>query len=244
MRYAIISDIHANLEALQAVLDDIDKNKIDEVLCLGDIVGYGANPNECVELVSERCRVCIKGNHDAAALDILSTLQFNINAKIAIEWTVKELKTKNLNFLSALPVHETINDITLVHSTPYEPGMWYYISSLEEAAFNFKHFSTPVCFTGHTHLPMIVEMDSSGDTYLNKKKEVAIENNAGSRILVNVGSVGQPRDRNPKSSYGIFDSEKNHFHYRRVAYDIEKTQAKMRKIKMPEFLINRLSEGR
>ncbi|KMQ50992.1 metallophosphoesterase [Chitinispirillum alkaliphilum] len=224
---------------------DIDSCDIDQVFCLGDIVGYGANPNECVEMVMERCSVTIRGNHDAAALDVLSAQQFNINAKIAIEWTAKELKSKNKKFLQSLPVLEDINDtLTLVHSTPYEPDTWHYISSLEEAAFNFQFFLTPVCFMGHTHMPAIVVMDRDGEIFVHQDKEIEFDKNTGTRLLVNVGSVGQSRDRNPKACYGVFDTENGLFYFRRVEYNIEKTQSKMRRARMPDFLVHRIAEGR
>ncbi len=244
MRFAFISDIHANLEALEAVLDDIGTQNIDEVICLGDIVGYGANPNECCELISSRAPVTLLGNHDAAAVDQLSTQHFNIHAKIAIEWTSKNLKKENQAFLDALPFKATKPSMTLVHATPYEPNMWYYITSLEEAAFNCQFFDTQLCFVGHTHIPIVIVLDKDKELYVHQDSSIHLDEVEGGRLLINVGSVGQPRDRNPKSCYGIFDNDTGEFIYRRVAYDIDKTQAKMKKIKMPEFLITRLQDGR
>jgi predicted phosphodiesterase len=244
MRYAFISDIHANLEALEAVFDDIESQNIDEVVCLGDIVGYGANPNECVDLVKKKCPTILLGNHDAAAVELLSTQHFNIHAKIAIEWTEQNLRKDVKNTLSELPLRSTNDQVTLVHATPYEPNMWYYITSLEEAAFNFQFFDTPVCMVGHTHIPIIIVLDEQKELYVHQDVSIRMNDIPGARLLINVGSVGQPRDRNPKSCYGIFDSETTGFSYRRVLYNIEKTQHKMKKIKMPEFLITRLEDGR
>ena len=244
MRFAFISDIHANLEALEAAFEDIACQNIDEVICLGDIVGYGANPNECCDLVKKNCPVTLLGNHDAAAVDQLSTQHFNIHAKIAIEWTSQNLKKESEVFLSALPLRATKPSMTLVHSTPYEPNMWYYITSLEEAAFNYQFFDTQLCLVGHTHIPIIIVLDKEKELYVHQDSVVHLDDIKESRLLINVGSVGQPRDRNPKSCYGIFDSDAGEFSYRRVSYNIEKTQAKMKKIKMPEFLINRLQDGR
>ena len=244
MRYAFISDIHANLEALEAVLEDIETQNINDTICLGDIVGYGANPNECVDLVRKRCSVVLLGNHDAAAVELLSTQHFNIHAKIAIEWTTQTLRRETKNYLTELPMKETVDPITLVHATPYEPNMWYYITSLEEAAFNFQFFETRVCMVGHTHIPIIIVLDSQKELYVHQDMGIRLGDVDGARLLINVGSVGQPRDRNPKSCYGIFDSESGEFSYRRVAYNIDKTQQKMKKIKMPEFLISRLEDGR
>lgn len=244
MRFAFISDIHANLEALEAVFEDIEGQNIDEVICLGDIVGYGANPNECSDLISSRCPITLLGNHDAAAVDQLSTQHFNIHAKIAIEWTSQNLKKDTKLFLSSLPFKATKPLMTLVHATPYEPNMWYYITSLEEAAFNFQFFDTQLCLVGHTHIPIIIVLDKNKELYVHQDTSIHLNDAQESRLLINVGSVGQPRDRNPKSCYSIFDSDTGVFCYRRVAYNIEKTQAKMKKIKMPEFLISRLEDGR
>ena len=206
MRFAFISDIHANLEALEAVLTDIKGQRIDEVICLGDIVGYGANPNECIELVKKYCPVTLLGNHDAAAVDLLSTQHFNIHAKIAIVWTEQNLKKENRSYLSALQLKSTKDSLTLVHATPYEPNMWYYITSLEEAAFNFQFFDTQICLVGHTHIPIIIILDKDKELYVHQDTHVKMGELEGARYLINVGSVGQPRDRNPKTCYGILDT--------------------------------------
>ena len=244
MRIAIISDIHANLEALEAVLADIETQNIDDVLCLGDVVGYGVNPNECVEKVRERCPMVLLGNHDAAAVGMLSTHHFNIHAKIAIEWTSDNLDKGARAYLQALPLRKVLHGSTFVHATPYEPNMWYYITSLEEAAFNFQFFDTPACYIGHTHIPIIIVLDKEKELYVHQDGAISFGERKECRFLINVGSVGQPRDRNPNACYGILDLEKNAFEHRRVAYDLAKTQAKMRKEKMPEFLVMRLQDGR
>lgn len=244
MRFAFISDIHANLEALEAVFADIERQEVDEVICLGDIVGYGANPNECAELVRQKCAYILLGNHDAAAVNLLATHHFNSHAKIAIEWTAANLKNDIRSFLLSLPLVLTRETLTLVHSTPYEPNMWYYITSLEEAAFNFQYFDTQICLVGHTHIPIIIVLDAKKEVYVHQASQVSLHGLEESKLLINVGSVGQPRDRNPDSCYAILDTTLGDFFYRRVPYNIEKTQAKMKKIKMPEFLVNRLIEGR
>jgi predicted phosphodiesterase len=244
MKIALISDIHANAEALEAVLADIKTQKVDEILCLGDIVGYGANPNECIELVKKSCSLVLLGNHDAAAVGMLSTQHFNIHAKIAIEWTTENLKNSCLAWLKTLPLKENKFSHTLVHATPYEPNMWYYITSLEEAAFNFQFFETAFCLVGHTHIPIIIVLEHEKEVYLHQGETLDYSGLDNVRFLINVGSVGQPRDRNSKSCYGIIDSDAKTFTYHRVEYDVQKAQAKMRKIKMPEFLITRLEEGR
>jgi predicted phosphodiesterase len=243
MRFAFISDIHANLEALEAVLADIDKKETDEILCLGDVVGYGANPNECAEIIAKRCKSVLLGNHDAVATNLLTTQHFNVHAKIAIEWTTQTLTQSNKTFLAALPVSKTTDLITMAHSTPYEPGMWYYITSLEEAAYNFQFFDTKICLVGHTHIPMIIVLDGE-EIYVHPEKQISYNEREDRRLLINIGSVGQPRDRIPDSSYGILDTDEKTFTLYRIPYDILKAQSKMKKIKMPDFLINRLAEGR
>lgn len=244
MRTAIISDIHANLDALETVLTDIESKDIDEIVCLGDVVGYGPNPNECITIIKDRCPITLLGNHDAAAMDILSTQNFNINAKIAIEWTERQLSEESRQFLSGLPITKIEGDKTYVHATPYEPRMWYYITSVEEAAFNFQFFSTRFCFVGHTHIPIIISQDSTKKIDVSQETFFDFNKTGETRFLINVGSVGQPRDRNPHSSYGIFDSEANTFILNRVAYDIKKCQEKMANNKLPDFLIKRLAEGK
>jgi predicted phosphodiesterase len=244
MKLAVISDIHANSEALEAVLSDIAAQGVDEILCLGDIVGYGANPNECIDLVKKSCSLILLGNHDAAAVDLLSTQHFNIHAKIAIEWTMGNLTAASYAYLKTLSLKETRLSHTFVHATPYEPNMWYYITSLEEAAFNFQFFDTNFCFVGHTHIPIIIVLEDEKEVYVHQGETLNYGQLENVRFLINVGSVGQPRDRNPNSCYGVLDSDAKTYTYHRVKYDVQKAQAKMRKIKMPEFLITRLVEGR
>ena len=244
MRIAIISDIHANYEALEAILSDSKDQKVEDIVCLGDIVGYGANPNECIELVRKNCPLCILGNHDAAAVGLLSTDHFNVHAKIAIDWTVDNLTESAQSFLRSFPLKKNRTGSTFVHATPYEPNMWYYITSLEEAAFNFQFFDTTFCFVGHTHIPIIIVLEKEKEVYVHQGTSIDWADRKQARFLINTGSVGQPRDRNPKSCYGILDSETQTFSLRRVEYDIVKAQNKMRKIKMPDFLITRLKDGR
>jgi diadenosine tetraphosphatase ApaH/serine/threonine PP2A family protein phosphatase len=244
MRRAFVSDIHANLEALEAVLEDIEKQVVDEIICLGDIVGYGAEPNECTEIIKKRSAIVLLGNHDAASVRLLETNLFNNFAQAAIDWTERMLRKAHRTYLLSLPLTATRELFTLVHATPYEPDMWYYITSLEEAAFNFRHFETEVCLVGHTHIPMIVVLDGGKRVYTHQAGHINLRETPGTRFLINVGSVGQPRDRIAKSCYGVFDDATGEFFFRRVAYDIPKTQARMRKAKLPEFLITRLTEGR
>ncbi len=244
MRTAIISDIHANLEALTAVLEDIELQNVDEIVCLGDIVGYGPNPNQCIDLINKKCSVILVGNHDAAVLDLLSTQNFNVNAKIAIEWTEKQLTAESREFLKNFPISKVDGNKTYVHATPYEPKMWYYITSIEEARFNFQFFDTIYCFVGHTHIPVTISLNNANKIDVSHEQQINFNKFENTRFLINVGSVGQPRDRNSKSCYGIIDTESNIFLLRRVEYNIQKCQSKMKKNKLPEFLIKRLAEGK
>ena len=190
MKIALISDIHANIEALEAVLADIETRKVDEILCLGDIVGYGANPNECIDLVRKTCSLVLLGNHDAAAVGMLSTQHFNIHAKIAIEWTSDNLKKSGHDYLLTLPLKENRYSHTFVHATPYEPNMWYYITSLEEAAFNFQFFETSFCFVGHTHIPIIIVLEQEKEVYVHPGESLEYGALANVRFLINVGKRG------------------------------------------------------
>ncbi len=242
MRILIISDIHANLVAFETVLQDA-KNDWEYVWCLGDVVGYGPDPNECVELLRTMPHLCLAGNHDWAALGRLDIRTFNPDARKAVTWTQETLKPENTQYLEDLPTTFVIDQFTLAHGSPREP-VWEYILEPLIAALNFPHFETPYCLVGHTHQPVIYElMSDNGDTrpvpptyrhprYLN-----------GHRQIINPGSVGQPRDANPDAAYGILDVETNVFEHRRVPYNVAEVQRRMRKHDMPERLIARLEHG-
>ncbi len=242
MRYGIISDIHGNLEALGAVLEEIQKHKIDQLICLGDIVGYGANPNECIELVRQNCQVVLAGNHDYAALKKVDTSNFNNYAQDAIGWTIGNLKPESNAFLETLKVFHKVDQVYFVHSTPMDPTEWNYILSTFDAYQSFQEFQEQICFIGHSHVPIIF-MNRQRHRYdILEKKELHIDQK--NRYIINVGSVGQPRDLDSRAAYGIFDDELRTFTLYRVEYDIEKTQAKMRAAGLPEFLIVRLQLGK
>jgi len=155
---AIISDIHANIEALESVLTDIKRQKADEIICLGRYCRLWRHPNECIDLVKKSCSLIILGNHDAAAIGLLSTDHFNVHAKIAIDWTAENLSPDSQSFYGRFRSGNKYSH-AFVHATPYEPNMWYYITSLEEAAFNFQFFETVFCFVGHTHIPIIIVLE-------------------------------------------------------------------------------------
>ena len=242
MRILIISDIHANFTAFETVLKDAE-GEWDFVWCLGDVVGYGPDPNECVEKLKTLPHLCLAGNHDWAALGRLDVRTFNPDARRAVEWTQETLTPENTKFLEALPVTFVIGDYTLVHASPREP-VWEYILEPLIAALNFPHFETPYCFVGHTHQPVIYTMvDENGDTHSASPQYRQPHNLNGKRQIINPGSIGQPRDQNPDSAYGILDIATGVFEHRRISYDIKSVQARMRDNKMPDRLITRLEHG-
>lgn len=243
MKYGIFSDIHGNLEALQRVMESMNRLGVERKVCLGDIVGYGPFPNECVELVKEESDIVILGNHDSVAVGRESSEDWNnYNAQRAIEWTAKTLNAGNAEYLKKLPYMVSEEPLCFVHASPWEPEQWRYVSSLDDAVDAFSFFNEKVCFIGHTHWPIIVIME--GEQSFHVSETLFHTWKPGQRLLVNDGSVGQPRDRNPLASWCLFDTDKMTVEIVRVAYDISKTQAAMRKLGLADFLINRLSEGR
>ena len=246
MLYGIFSDIHCNLPALEAVLRSMESRKVERRVCLGDIVGYGASPNECADIVKRHSDVCLLGNHDNVALKREGYSSFNVYAKAAMEWTFKVLSNSTENYLKSLPYTAQEEHFTFVHSSPMSPADWHYVADLDGALEAFSYFKTPYCFIGHTHNPVLVAINgkdpysevpiiSDGPLYRPKKSE---------KMLVNVGSVGQPRDRDWRASWCLVDSECNWVEFVRVEYDLAKTQNMMRKENMPIFLIERLALGR
>ena len=241
MKYAIISDIHGNLEALESVLDDIERRKVDSILCLGDIIGYGPNPNECVELIKSKAKIILAGNHDYAPLGKIDISYFNPWARSAIEWTRGELSEESVEFLLSLPLKAEIDGFTIVHATPYHPQEWNYIITIGDAIKNFPEFKNQICFIGHSHVPMIISLSENDDCRVVKDNPLSAKENI--RYIINVGSVGQPRDLNPHASFGLFDDEEMLYELCRVEYDLQKTQHKIRESELPEFLAERLEVG-
>jgi predicted phosphodiesterase len=241
MRYAVISDIHSNLEALRAVKKEIVKQDVDKIIFLGDIVGYGPDPNECIEAIKDLSDILIAGNHDFGAVGMTDIGTFNTLALTAIGWTIGLLTNENKRFLKQLPLSSTIKDenIFLVHSTPREPERWHYLLDSRDAGINFKHFNEKVCFLGHSHRPAIMELAPDGTITVYKESSGIKE---GCRYIVNVGSVGQPRDGNPDAAYVIYDTDS--VEIKRVSYDIVLTQKRMREAGLPSLLIKRLEFGR
>jgi predicted phosphodiesterase len=242
MKIAFISDIHSNLEALTAVSKSLQNQGPDIVLFLGDIVGYGADPNECIEMVRDIADDILAGNHDWAAVGKSSTDNFNPTAKKALEWTQSRLTKDSNNFLSSLSLKGKMENFIYIHSTPFRPEEWNYIFSLSDAVQSFDNFSQSLCFVAHSHIPVTFVQTAGGDTAFVQNPQFKLRK--GFRYIINSGSVGQPRDGNPLSSYGIYDTKKKEYMLIRVQYDIEHARRKIIDAGLPESLANRLIVGK
>jgi diadenosine tetraphosphatase ApaH/serine/threonine PP2A family protein phosphatase len=240
VRYAIVSDVHGNLEALRAVLDDAAA-RADGVVCLGDSVGYGADPAACVELLDRRARAIVAGNHEYGVAGRLDLDWFNRWARAAAEWTRERLDDDHRAWLGALPLVRELEDATLVHASPAQPDEWDYLVTPDDGFGAFPHFATRWCFVGHSHVSGAWSLGSSGPDFDPRPTMVCAE--AGRRYIVNVGSVGQPRDRDPRACYGVWDVEAGRVEIRRVAYDVETARAKIVAAGLPRFLADRLAAG-
>ena len=240
MKFAIIADIHGNWEAFQTVLDDIQKQKCTHTACVGDVVGYNANPKECLDLVRQMDLPCVKGNHDEYCSSEEALEGFNPHAAEAVNWTRKQLTLDDRAWLRDLKYTRMVTTFSMVHATLDGPQRWGYVFDKLGAAASFPYQSTQVCFFGHTHVPVAFIRDSMvrGGTYSKFKVE------PGKKYFVNVGAVGQPRDGNPKAAYVIFDMDASTIELRRLDYDIATTQKKIRAAGLPERLAERLAFGK
>jgi len=235
---AIISDIHSNIQALKAVLKEIDG--VDEIWSLGDLVGYGPNPNEVIETLKNKLSISLAGNHDQGAIGKIDISDFTKVAAQAVSFTEKELSPENKRYLEELPTMQASKRFTLAHGAPGE-NQWEYILSFESALYNFDQFKTPWCFVGHTHLPAV--FSKKAPHVLVPQEDKAIKLDPADKLIINPGSAGQPRDGIAKSSYALFDYKKNEFVLKRVDYDISATQEAMEKRDLPKNLIERLGMG-
>jgi predicted phosphodiesterase len=241
MRILIISDIHANLTALQTVLNAA--GPIDAAWCLGDLVGYGPDPNECIQTMRTLSNLtCILGNHDAAVLERLDIQAFNQEARQAIEWTQATIDPEGIAFLKELPESRVINQVTLAHGSPRHP-VWEYLLDAYTATRSFDSFDTDFCFVGHTHLPAIFHLGNDGQIAKLLIPEPDKKITLSPRVIINPGSVGQPRDRDPRAAYAIFTPEESTWEYHRVLYDIGSVQARMKAAGLPDKHIHRISNG-
>jgi predicted phosphodiesterase len=240
MKYAIVADVHSNLEALQVVLDDAKAQKCTHYACLGDVVGYNANPKECLDIIRDMGMPCVKGNHDEYC-SVESNLEgFNPHAAEAIQWTRSQLTEEDRDWLRSLKYIRLVASFSIVHATLDGPQRWGYVFDRLAAAASFTYQNTSVCFFGHTHVPVAFIRDSvvRGGTYSKFKIE------PGRKYFINVGSVGQSRDGVPKATYVIYNMDEGSVELRRLDYDMPKTQAKIRAAGLPERLAERLPLGK
>jgi predicted phosphodiesterase len=242
MTLALISDIHGNLEALEAVLRDIDRIKVDMICCLGDVIGYGSNPIECLDLVDRNCMVKLVGNHEYSSMGLLPMDQLNKVARTSATWTTAQLDDRSISIINRFTIDATIDESYLVHASPHDPTRWHYILSQHEADMAFTHLKSRLCFTGHTHLPMIFAEVPKGEHRCQVGH--SFQPDEETRYLINIGSVGQPRDNDPRACYVTYDSVEMDVTYHRVAYDIQRTQTKMQDAQLPRLLIERLAVGK
>ncbi len=240
MRCLIASDIHGNIEALDAVLDDASAVGHDVALCLGDIVGYGANPRETIATVRDVFDAVVQGNHDAAVVGQTESGRFNEYARAAVQWTRDQLSDEDVEYLRELPLRTLAEGICLVHASPDAPGDWRYVTDTMGASYQFEAFEEQLCLIGHTHVPLVVSLEGAT---LRSRTGPTIRLRPSGRYLINVGSVGQPRDGNPDAAYGMLDLDAGVLELRRVAYSVKKASRKIEKAGLPAFLAERLLEG-
>ena len=240
MKYAVFGDIHGNLEALQAVLADAQEQGCSHHVCLGDIVGYGADPVACLAMIQALECPTVKGNHDEGAANHSLLEELNPLARNALLWTRQQLTEEQRDWLSELKLVRQVRDFTIVHSTLDSPSTWTYVTNRFDAMASFSYQFTQLCFYGHTHSPRIFERDDT----VRGAHGLEVELVTGVKYFINVGSVGQPRDGDWRSAYAIYDTTARHVQIRRVEYDLETAQRKILEAKLPPLLAERLALGR
>ena len=238
---AILGDIHANIDALETVLADCREQGVTEYLCTGDIVGYNACPRECLSIIRDMGCPVVKGNHDHyVAAEDLDLSDFNPAAAAVVQWTREQLSGEEVQWLRDLPFAVTEKGVTLVHSTMDRPETFGYVFDHRQAETNFIRQKTPICFHGHTHCPMIYEKQMTG-VFRIDPQDMSLK--PGRKYFINVGSVGQPRDGDPRATYVLYDPMSRRLVYRRLVYDIAAAQARVRTAGLPERLAARLAVG-
>lgn len=245
MKIGILGDVHGNLDALTAVVDALKSENVDVWVQVGDIVGYGPQPSECIEVIRDLGCVTCLGNHDAAVLGRLDTSYFNNFARAAIQWTAPKLKPSDYEFLNALELVIVHPEFTVAHGTLHMPEKFGYVVNAVDALESLRHQETRLCFVGHSHVPAIYlrRDEYPNDIHVVPHAEAEISYRGFERLLMNVGSVGQPRDEDPRAAYGLVDTDLEVVSIRRVEYDIASVQAKILEAGLPEVLANRLSLG-
>ncbi len=242
MRVLVISDIHANQTALEAVLNDA--GKVDETWCLGDLVGYGPDPNAVVERIREiPSLVCLLGNHDVAVIGKMPFETFNGDARRSLERHEKVLTSSNREFLRSLPQYTKVRgEATIAHGSPRDP-LWEYILNTLSARLNFDYFDTPWCFVGHSHIQSMFQFNGDNDRVTSETVKPGVVIQLHPKLILNPGSVGQPRDRDPRAAYAIYDTVARTWEPRRVEYNIPEVQKRIREFGLPEKHALRIAEG-
>ena len=241
MRFIIFSAVHSNLEAIQSFCRATENIPHDKKVCLGDIVGYNADPNPVVSWIREEIDLTLAGNHDYYVLNPMNASHLNPAAYQACAWTRSTLTKNNKEFLDALPVEKEEDGIYWVHSSPFEPTEWHYVSTMRSAEKNFDYFEQAICFLGHSHLPGIFEKNKNNEIYSYDASKLELD--PESRYIINVGSLGQPRDGNPDPVFVFYDSMSRVVEFHRFSYDLSSTQQKIRACGLPSYLADRLSNG-
>lgn len=240
MRIAVFSDIHGNAEALDVVLNSGRERGVEKWICLGDIVGYGADPSECITRVRELAATVVRGNHDAATTGMMSLNYFNVDARKAAEWTAEQLSTAERQYLVSLPLVHERSGAYFVHAEPLNPKQWGYVTDLWSAEDALKAIAANFCFVGHSHIPFICSLRDGNPAYCTSS---CVQLRPRTRYLANVGSVGQPRDGDWRSCFAIWDQEQSTLELVRCTYDLARTQQKIRDAGLPESLAARLATG-
>lgn len=240
MKYGIIADVHGNMHALEVVLDCLKREEVEATICLGDIVGYAAFPGECLNKMRELQIPCIAGNHDYAAVEKTSIEYFNPDARNSMLWTREHLRDEDKDFLEALPLTMEFDDFAVSHGTLHSPEMFDYIQTVYDAHLSFQVLEKQLCFLGHSHVP-ITFFDEDPISYF---MEPEIPLSESEKLLVNVGSVGQPRDQDPRAAYAVYDTDVQMIWIKRAPYDIDAAAEKILEAGLPKMNADRLAVGR
>lgn len=242
MRIAVLSDIHANLEAFEAVLAHAEKREVDSYVCLGDVVGYGANPNECIEILDSLSCPCVLGNHDAAVLDI--PINMGQQARKVVNWTRQILSAASFSFLQGMEDLLHNGEVTYCHSNPYRPRNWYYVNEKTYISSSFARSKAKILFFGHTHVPVAITRKNFFCVYVRSPEHAAVVPVAHiNRQIFNGGSVGQPRNGDSRAAYLIYDQDKSQVEYYRISYNIGRAAEKIVQAGLPEVFAKRLFSG-
>ena len=243
MRYAVLGDIHSNLSALQAVMEAVRHEGVDQILSVGDVVGYGAAPSECIQILRENEVIAVLGNHDAAVIGELDTIFFNQHARFTVEWTRGAISGEDMAWLTCMPLTWQDDFVTLAHGSYDKPEIFAYVQTPSDADSSLELLERPVCFIGHTHVPVSMLRLSDDPLRTGYSLDAELDLSDAIVAMVNAGSVGQPRDDDPRTGYVIYDTETRIVSFRRLAYDIAQEVARIKAAGLPSVLAERLHLG-